>query len=188
MSSVWGKVLQWGSTIKVGIELPVATRHSRDMTEKLLKVTLNQNKHTNNFRCVWFIFVSPASAWRSIGGLSTCFVHLSVHVSIIIPTSQVCNWQTVRATVDWQGPTPSYSSTVNVHQTSKTLTSCQKALEEILRLLSVWPGTLCIWSLSGCNKKVVGETKWEIEAWMMDHQGDTWNRWDIPVASHFNLP
>ena len=28
-----------GSTIKVNIELPVATRHRRDMTEKLLKAT-----------------------------------------------------------------------------------------------------------------------------------------------------
>ena len=35
---------QWGSTIKVSIELPVATRHGHDMTEKLLKVTLNPNK------------------------------------------------------------------------------------------------------------------------------------------------
>ena len=28
-------------------ELPVATRHRRDMTEKLLKATLNQNTHTH---------------------------------------------------------------------------------------------------------------------------------------------
>ena len=44
MSSVWGMIFQWDSTIKVSIELPVATRHRPDMTEKLLKVTLNQNK------------------------------------------------------------------------------------------------------------------------------------------------
>ena len=37
MSSVWGMILQWGSTIKVSTELPVATRHLRDMSEKLLK-------------------------------------------------------------------------------------------------------------------------------------------------------
>ena len=43
MSSVWGMIRQWGSTIKVSIELPVATRHRRDMTEKLLKATLNPN-------------------------------------------------------------------------------------------------------------------------------------------------
>ena len=30
--------------MKVSIELPVATRHRRDMTEKLLKATLNSNK------------------------------------------------------------------------------------------------------------------------------------------------
>ena len=47
MSSVWDIILQWGSTIKVSIELPVATRHRRDMTEKLLKATLNQNTHTH---------------------------------------------------------------------------------------------------------------------------------------------
>ena len=32
----------------MSIELPVATRHRRDMTEKLLKATLNPNTHTNN--------------------------------------------------------------------------------------------------------------------------------------------
>ena len=44
MSSVLGMMLPWGSTIKVNIELPVATRYRRDMTEKLLKATLNPNK------------------------------------------------------------------------------------------------------------------------------------------------
>ena len=44
MLSVWGMILLWGSTIKVSIELPVATRHRRDMTEKLLEATLNPNK------------------------------------------------------------------------------------------------------------------------------------------------
>ena len=36
-------ILQSGSTIKVIIELPVATRHRRDTAEKLLKATLNSN-------------------------------------------------------------------------------------------------------------------------------------------------
>ena len=31
----------------MSIELPVATRHRRDMTEKLLKATLNPNTHTH---------------------------------------------------------------------------------------------------------------------------------------------
>ena len=44
MSGVWGMILQWGSTIKVSTELPVETRHGRDMTEKLLKATLNLYK------------------------------------------------------------------------------------------------------------------------------------------------
>ena len=43
MSSVWGMILQWGGTIKLRIEIPVATRHRRDMTEKVLKATLNNN-------------------------------------------------------------------------------------------------------------------------------------------------
>ena len=34
MSSVWGMILQRGSTIKVSTELHVAKRHRRDMTEK----------------------------------------------------------------------------------------------------------------------------------------------------------
>ena len=33
--------------MKVSIELPVATRNRRDMTEKLLKATLNPNTHTH---------------------------------------------------------------------------------------------------------------------------------------------
>ena len=37
MFSVWGMMLQWGSSNQVNIELPVATRHRRDMTEKILK-------------------------------------------------------------------------------------------------------------------------------------------------------
>ena len=48
MSSVWDMILQWGSTIEVSTELPVSTRHRRDMTEKLLKATLNPNTHTHN--------------------------------------------------------------------------------------------------------------------------------------------
>ena len=47
MSGVWDMIIQWDSTIKVSIELPAATRHRRDMTEKLLKATLNPNTHTH---------------------------------------------------------------------------------------------------------------------------------------------
>ena len=45
MWSVWDMILQWGSTVKVSIEIPVATRHRRDITEKLLKATLNLNTY-----------------------------------------------------------------------------------------------------------------------------------------------
>ena len=34
--------------MKVSIELPVATRHRPDMTEKLLKAMLNLNTHTHH--------------------------------------------------------------------------------------------------------------------------------------------
>ena len=37
-------ILQSASTIKVSTELPVASRHRRDITKKLLKATLNPNK------------------------------------------------------------------------------------------------------------------------------------------------
>ena len=37
MSSVWSMILHKGSTINVSIELADATRHRRDMNEKLLK-------------------------------------------------------------------------------------------------------------------------------------------------------
>ena len=48
MSNVWGMLLQWG-------------RHRRDMTEKLLKATLNRtNKNNNNFQSyhdgVWLLY------------------------------------------------------------------------------------------------------------------------------------
>ena len=45
MSCVWGMILQWGSTIEVSIEL----RHRCDMTEILLKGSLNLNKQHKHF-------------------------------------------------------------------------------------------------------------------------------------------
>ena len=44
MSCVRGDICQWGSTLKVGIELPVTSRHRRDMIEILLKVALSLYK------------------------------------------------------------------------------------------------------------------------------------------------
>ena len=44
MSTVWGTILQGGSTIKESIDLPVTTRHCCHMTEILLKATVNLNK------------------------------------------------------------------------------------------------------------------------------------------------
>ena len=44
MSSLRGVIFQWGSTLKVSIELPATSRHRRDMTERLLIATLSPNK------------------------------------------------------------------------------------------------------------------------------------------------
>ena len=47
MPSVWDMILQWGSTIKVSIELPAATRHRRDMTENFVESDVKpEYKHT----------------------------------------------------------------------------------------------------------------------------------------------
>ena len=46
-------VFQWGSTLKVSIELPATdTRHCHDMTERLLKMTWNPPKKTNKIYCI----------------------------------------------------------------------------------------------------------------------------------------
>ena len=81
MSSVSGMILQWGSTIKVSMELPVATRPFRDMTEKLLKAMLNPNKQQQKtpnacFYMTWpyigtrasflkYLTVSPYQRWSA---------------------------------------------------------------------------------------------------------------------------
>ena len=57
MSSVWGMILQWGSTIKVSIELPVTTRHRRDMTEncwKRLKIVESNFKPEQTNKQNWW--------------------------------------------------------------------------------------------------------------------------------------
>ena len=41
--------------MKLSIEIPVAIRHRRDMTEKLLKATLNLNKQTNK---QYFLYIN----------------------------------------------------------------------------------------------------------------------------------
>ena len=75
MSSVWGMILQWGSTIKVNIELHVATRHCHDMTEKLLKATLHQNNQPT---------ICPLS-------LEVCLVNCLVIFHIIEPPHDKTN-------------------------------------------------------------------------------------------------
>ena len=42
--SVWGLIFQWGSILKVSIELPATSIHRCDMTERLLKVMLSPNQ------------------------------------------------------------------------------------------------------------------------------------------------
>ena len=62
MSSVWGMILHCYITIKVSIEVPFPTRHCRDMTDKLLKATLNQNKQYNHMMVHHDTIVHPKCA------------------------------------------------------------------------------------------------------------------------------
>ena len=48
--SVWDLIRQGGSKIKVSTELPVAIRYRHDMTERLLKTTVNPNNTKRNKR------------------------------------------------------------------------------------------------------------------------------------------
>ena len=88
MSTVWGMIVQWRNTMKVSIELPVATRHRLDMTEKLLKATLNPIKqqhkgcahynghfrHTNQtLRFDPHVWSSSVIRDREIVGLNPCW-------------------------------------------------------------------------------------------------------------------
>ena len=59
VSSVWGMILQCRNTIKVSIELPVTTRHRRDITEKLLKATLTRtnNENTKDVPIIMELFI-----------------------------------------------------------------------------------------------------------------------------------
>ena len=62
--SVWGMIFQWGSTLKVSIELPVTSRHRRDMTERLLKATLSPNQ-TNKQTKTYHDQPNPGERWAS---------------------------------------------------------------------------------------------------------------------------
>ena len=82
MSSVRGMILQWGSTIKVSIELTVATRHRHNITEKLLKVTLNPNKQQQqHFKCILAHLSRRLTRWAYRMGLEPASVRPSVRPS-----------------------------------------------------------------------------------------------------------
>ena len=88
VSSVWGMILQCRKTIKVSTELSVVTRHRRDITEKLLKATLNpykqqqhrgyahytvHSRHTNQtMRFDPHVLSSSVLRDREIVGLNPC--------------------------------------------------------------------------------------------------------------------
>ena len=91
MSSVWDMILQWGSTLKVSIELPVATRHRRDMTEKLLKATFNPNTHTHTYndpkfynRQVWINSVDPDHGVSTVSH-SVCILWTLLIIQLVKP-------------------------------------------------------------------------------------------------------
>ena len=69
---MWYHVKCLGHDISVSIELPVATRHHLDMTEKVLKAPLNPNKQHNKGPGV-VLFTSP-----NINVLETKFCPVSV--------------------------------------------------------------------------------------------------------------
>ena len=50
-----GVMFQWGSTLKVNIELPDTSRHRRDMTERLLKATLTPNQTNKSTVSIDFV-------------------------------------------------------------------------------------------------------------------------------------
>ena len=59
-------ILQWCSTIKVSIELSVATRYRRDMTEKLLKATLSPKKRQHLSFSLFHLIITSQSL--NLGG------------------------------------------------------------------------------------------------------------------------
>ena len=100
MPSVWDMILQCGSTIKVSIELPITTRHSRDMTEKLLKAMFNPNTHTHAHS--WLIFEALPVGVREgeVARVYTCslfppeincFISCSPHLRPLFPCSPEIN-------------------------------------------------------------------------------------------------
>ena len=59
--------------MKMSTEFPVATRHRRDMTEKLLKASLNYNTNTHHERrglgkphVTYIVTQGPTNVWFSI--------------------------------------------------------------------------------------------------------------------------
>ena len=75
MSFVWGVIFQWGSTLKVSIELTSTSRHCCDMTERLLKWCKTQIKQTNsslpcfsyNFnQSVYYLLMCLQYCWMSV--------------------------------------------------------------------------------------------------------------------------
>ena len=81
-------IFQWGSTLKVSIELPVTSRHRRDMTERLLKATLSLNQTNKQF--FFFFFLNQGPVVQSIVSLMSSSVVKMLTVLIsTISNSQV---------------------------------------------------------------------------------------------------
>ena len=58
----------WIFNIKVSTELPVATRHHRNMTEKLLKATSNPNKQQQHTKCSDWLGIRWSACDRTTQG------------------------------------------------------------------------------------------------------------------------
>ena len=94
--SVWGVIFQWGSTLKLSIELPATCRHRRDITERLLKATLSPNQTnillyiqqnnqmvTTSSSPLINIQMRPVSCWHySVGIYAICKpISIAQHIS-----------------------------------------------------------------------------------------------------------
>ena len=152
MSSVWDMILQWGSTIKVSIELPVATRHRRDMTEKLLKATLNPNSHTHTdththtFQSLSTNTITIQLALRSsCGGVSKAFSKSKISVSACPPLSKILA-QSFITVINWVSQLCLFRNACCLSDKSLCSSKCAMILEH----------TMCSSNLHGTQVRETG--------------------------------
>ena len=93
--SVWGMIFQWGSTLKVSIELSATSRHCRNMTESMLNDVKPKSEQTNKstaiskFRWnqVWFCIDIFSETWLSNSVTKSGFISLSFTIKSFLSFS-----------------------------------------------------------------------------------------------------